>query len=268
MKATIGGMPLNGGAWKVLGTEGLLDSPGFQVPSVERLRHGALGGKGRAQGRTVKVTGRVETTSAAEQMQARNTLAGLFRDGGSSTAVIENGGFELSSEVQLIDQVTFRPMSVFYASWELSLYSVDPFLYGPDRVSYSFPGGIGVGLAFPLFGAPGVLTYGTAVDADQPVTNQGTQMSYPTMYIVGDFPGGVQITAAGRTILWPWPTDARQPVRIEQTGTVWVGASNLTNQARTRQWMPLEPGDTYTPRLSALQGGTGYLETHQRDPYV
>lgn len=266
--AAVGGMPLNDGGWKILDTEGLLDSPGFEVPSVERLRHGALSGLGRATGRTIKIIGRVETRDQVQQMTARNQLMSLFRGGAQVPLSVDMGGLQLGTDVQLIDRVTFEPSSVYYARWELSLYSADSFLCAPARISYSFPVGIGVGLGFDLFSTGGVLTYGSAVDADQDVQNHGTETSYPSMYVYGDLPGGFSIRAAGKTILWPWPVDEGRPVRIEHTGSVWVGDSNLTHMARVRQWMPLQPGDIYRPTLTALQGGTGYLETHQRDPYV
>lgn len=163
MDVILGDMALSRGRWKVLDTEGWLDTPGFEVPSVQRLRHGSLAGPGRATGRTIKITGRVENTDHEQQIRDRNMLAGLFRDGGLVPMSATLGGLKLSTEVRLIDQITFQPSSFAYSTWEISLYAQDPWLFTDWRETLLRPLGSGVGFEFPPFSGARMNTSGNLI---------------------------------------------------------------------------------------------------------
>lgn len=272
MDVIVGDMALSRGRWKVLDTEGWLDTPGFEVPSVERLRHGSLAGPGRATGRTIKISGRVENTDHAQQVRDRNMLAGLFRDGGLVPMSVQLGELKLHTEVRLIDRVTFQPSSFAYSRWELSLYAEDPWLFSAWRESILRPLGVGVGLEYPILsqdlGKGPVVTFGTEVSTQEWVWNDGNADSYPQFEVVGNFPGGFSVGLGDSRVTYPWPTFPDMPVLVDMSGALSVSGVDQTQQLSERNWSKIGPESIGSPFITTIQGGTGWATVRHRDTYI
>jgi hypothetical protein len=150
-QVTMGGLDVSQAPWDFEWIDGWLDTPGIQVPSVERLRHGTFSQRGNWQGRTITVRGTVASEDCDEQQALRDRLAGVFPDGESRRVEVTHGGLTLHGDFQLGDQVQFTPRTDEFSEWSLLLYSEDPFLYGESRSAFAFPPYAGRGLVYPLF---------------------------------------------------------------------------------------------------------------------
>lgn len=260
----LGGLDLTG-RWRVLAVEGWHDTPGFEVPSVERLRHGAISGRGRATGRTIKLAGRVLNTGHAEQAWDRDALGSLFRDGGMVPMTATVGGLTLSTDVQLIDRVTFQPTTVAYSRWEVSLYAPDPHLYGEWRTSTLRPVGAGVGFVYPPFSVGGVITFGDAIARDEWVWNDGNAPSWPVFTVTADSPGGFAVAVGDHRVTYPWPTYPDIPVTVDMAGALTVGGVDQSHLLGERDWSPIPPQSVERVAFELLRGGTGWATVQHRD---
>ncbi|PMC74233.1 hypothetical protein CJ197_14630 [Brachybacterium sp. UMB0905] len=161
-----------------------------------------------------------------------------------------------------------------YVEAQIPLFSASPFLYGDELVVYQHPIGTGVGLEYALYGqrvnpaGEPVLSYGTAVDTQDPISNSGNAVAYPQVIVTGDFPSGFQVSAGGRSVVWPHATFPGAPVVIDMSGSIWVGTENQTHRAGLRQWISVPPGATVFPEFTPLQFGTGWAEWHIRPTYM
>lgn len=255
------------GAWVLEDVTGWFGGVGVRAETTDRLGHGMFQQRAWRSNRALTLAATYIANEPDERLALQRALSGMMWAGDYGTLTVDADQV-LSCPVRLDGEVGMVELGTHGVQLQVPLVSADPWLYAPERVVYANPVGIGVAMAYPLFGVGGALTYGAARNDSQPVTNYGTATAYPSMWVYGDFPGGFKITAAGKTVQWPWPTSPAQPVRIEHSGSVWSESSNVTHLATLKQWMPLEAGATYKPQLYALQGGTGYLETHIRDTYI
>lgn len=180
----------------------------------------------------------------------------------------ESGVPALTAYVERKGEILFARQSPNSFTASIPLKAPDPRLYSDELKVFLHPVGLGRGLEYPLFAKSGVLTYGTALAERDSITNGGDATAYDSYLIVGDFPGGWRLTVGRKVIEWPWPTVLTAPVLVEMTGRIWIGDSNVTDQASVRQWAPLAPGATVTPSLTPLQGGTGWAEVRHRDTYI
>lgn len=240
---------------------------GVSGETSTRIGHGVIAGRKWRTQRALTLKGHVEVTDPAERDRVMRELSGVLWSGLEGTLTATVDGLTLSCPVTLDGEPGIVPFGVSSVTVQLPLTSSDPWLFGEERTVFLRPVGSGIGLEYPLFGG-GALRYGTAIAADDTVTNGGTATAYPSYLVVGDLPGGFRITEGGRTVEWPWPVVMEAPVQIESTGSVWIGEANVTARATIRQWMPIEAGATIAPRLYALQGGDGWCEVHQRDTYI
>ena len=116
----------------------------------------------------------------------------------------------------------------------------------------------------------GPLDFGSAVNYGDTITNYGNATAYPTHVITGDFPGGVSLMQNKGTITFPWPLTKLTPLRIEASGSAWIGDTNVTARLTARDFnkFAIEPGGVASPRLTALQGGEGHLSSIVRDTFI
>lgn len=137
-----------------------------------------------------------------------------------------------------------------------SVHDVDPAKFDETVVHIVYPGP--------------VLSYGEYVDIDELVQNLGNATAYPSLLVVGDFPGGIGISAGRGTLEFPWPITRQAPLQIDSSGSAWIGAANVTARLSKRDFtaFQLRPGARIAPAMYALQGGSGYCEMHVRDAYI
>lgn len=248
---------------------GWVGGVGVRGERTERSGHGEFPAPSFRTGRTITLGVSVEREDVAGIDAWQRTMSGLFADGGFGTLSVESSGLTLSAEVQLDGEVKIEAnRDYLWGNVQVPLHAPDPVLYGEERVTFLRPAATGVGLRFPLFSPNRILSFGSAVRGDDPVVNAGTVAAWPTFLVVGNFPGGVEITASGRTVAWPWPITTAAPVEIRMSGSVWIGDANVTAQATRREWSSIPPGGRIAPTFSPLQGGDGWCEVHHRDTYM
>lgn len=202
--------------------------------------------------------------------------SGLAWDKGPYRMTVTEGDAVLWTDVHLDGEIQHHPIN---ASSESAFrvmipLKADSFLYGPDRTTFLTPEGTGVGLEYDLFtnteGEDPILTYGEYIDIDEYVVNLGNATAYPSFLVVGDFPGGVGISAGRGTLEYPWPLTREAPLQIDASGSAWIGATNVTSRLSQRDFseFQLRPGSGIAPAMYAIQGGSGYCEMHAWDTYI
>lgn len=240
---------------------------GVRSTRTDRSGHGQFPAPTLRAGRTITLGLVAERGSGPGIAEWERSISGLFSDGGTGTLEVETDGVTLVSRVDLDGEV--KPTINRTYEWgrvEIPLHAPDPYLYGAEQVTFLRAVTAGMGLEFPLCDPD--LSFGAALLAADPIRNDGNAPSWDVYRIVGDFPGGARITADGRVVEWPWPITSGAPVEVRMSGSVWVGASNVTHMASVRQWWSVGPGGIQTPDFSPLQGGSGWCEVHHRDTYI
>ena len=265
---TVGGVDMLRGPWDMERVTGWFDTPGVRLETVDRLGHGEHTSNGRWSNRLVRITGLFHHDDCDDQQAERDRLAGLFHDGQAVEVRMVHGGLDLANDFRLADELKVEPDTDTLSDFDMLLAAVDPFLYAPEQVTFLHPLGTGIGLEYPLFHRGGVLTFGTGVAADDPIRNEGNAESWPVFLVVGDFPGGFEITVSGRVITWPWPTTKARPVEVRMDGAIFEAGSNMTHRASRRDWVSIPPGGVIAPEFRALQGGEGWCEVHHRNTYI
>lgn len=240
---------------------------GVRAESTPRLQHGDFPGRGWRESRAMTIHGVSVCADSDERDAEERRLSGILWDGRYGELTCDDGDAVLSTQVRLDGEPQIVKVGATGLRFQVPVRAASPFLYAPVQVSTVDAVGAGIGLRFPLF-TPGYLDFGVARGGDVAVVNRGNADAYPTVVVTGDFPGGFRLVANGATVEWPWPTSLAAPVEIRSSGSVWIGAANVTAQASIREWWSLPPGGTVTPVLSPLQGGTGWAEVHHRDTYI
>ncbi|UEJ82638.1 hypothetical protein Bra3105_17695 [Brachybacterium halotolerans subsp. kimchii] len=119
----------------------------------------------------------------------------------------------------------------------------------------------------------GILTYGEELsDPEAVVTNGGNADAYLLAAVIGEFPGGVTISAgAGSTALtYPWEITREAPLQLDGQGSAFIGDTNVTHLLTARDFTVLQVASESTASvfLDGLQGGTGYLQVQISDTYI
>lgn len=253
--------------WVVEDLSGWFGGVGVKSDRTARLGHGDFSAPNLRTGRSMTLT-LVWVGDSVTRDYASRALSGIFGEGDVGEVTARVGDLTLTaSEVTLDGEIEVAEVGTLAVRAQVPLHAADPRLYAPIQESYLRPVGAGVGLEYALF-ASGVLSYGTAIRQDVAVTNNGSVTAYPTFWVGGDLPGGFRITANGKTVEWPWPVVASAPVRVESSGSIWIGDTNVTARATIRQWMPIVSGATIAPRFHALQGGDGWCRVMHQDAYI
>lgn len=260
------------GAWVVEGLSGWWGGVGVKGSRTARLGHGDFAVPNKRTGRSLTLN-LIWTGGTVERDHVSRRLSGLFSDGEFGTVTATTGDLTLVSERVVLDgEVAVSEVGTAGVRAQIPLYAADPFLYGDEVSTFLRPIGSGVGLSYPLYGVEEgvtpVLSYGSAVDSQDPISNPGNAPAWPTFVVVGDFPSGFQIRVGDRVVLWPVPTAPQSPVRVEMSGSVWVGSDNQTHRAGMTQWSAVPPGETISPVFDPVQFGSGWCEVITRPTYL
>ncbi|WP_347042015.1 hypothetical protein [Brachybacterium nesterenkovii] len=266
----VGGLSLTDAPWDAGTIDGWLDSPGAQVPSTPRIRHGDVAGVSRWAGRTIKIEGLLHTRDCDQQQAERDRLVGLFYDGQSQLVEVTHGGVATSGRFQAIDRVDFYPITPTVAEWTLSLYSEEPWLYAATQHVSVAAAGSGIGLVYPLYTPSGVLSYGKPSDATTGVlTNHGTADAWPIFWPRGDMPTGFRIIQDGHVIEWGGSMTTATPVAVD-TGrsAVEMAGTDVSHYLSRDDFQPVRPGQSVAVTFEPLGGGTGYLDATIASTYI
>ena len=264
---SVNGLDLTADRWGLEFTDGWWDTPGSEVESVPRLGHGDFAAQGRWAGRVVVASGLATAKDHAELEWMRNALTAAAPDGGTFPVWGRHTGELIGGDFQLIDRIEFKPDGPVTASWQLSMHSEDAFLHTEWRESTLQPVGAGVGFEFVPFSRGGVITFGSAVDTDEWVWNEGNAPSAPVFTVTADSPG-FAVAVGDKRVTYPWPTFMDVPITVDMAGSVLVGGVDQSHLLGERRWGTVPPGEIESVRFEFLNGGTGWATVRHRDTYI
>lgn len=263
------------GAWaRFVLTElaGWYGGVGVRGESMDRLGHGTIGGRKWRGARALTLKGHVDVSAPEDRDRVMRDLSGVLWDGLEGTLTATVDGLTLSCPVTIDGEPGIVPSGIASVVVQLPLASSDPWLFGEWRTSTLRPVGAGVGLEYPLFsgdlGAGPVLTFGSAIDTDVLVWNDGNTDAWPVFTVHADAPGGFLLGLGDRVIEYTRPTWRDSPVRVDMTGEVLVSGFDQSQYLAVREWSSITPGTFERPRFELLQGGDGWCEVSHRDTYI
>lgn len=255
------------------GLSGWSGGVGVRGEEVERLSHGSFPAPSFRTGRTLTVDMMFERDTRAELWALERGASGLFANGGYGSITVSEDDEVASAEVRLDGDVkpTVHVDSGFITV-QIPLHAPMPYIYSPSRESIIRPAEAGVGFEFPPLardlGRGPVVTFGTAVDTDDLVWNDGNADSWARFTVTGNFPGGVALSVDGHRVTYPWPTFPDIPVTVDMAGAVTVGGVDQSHLLGERDWAPVPARSISKVALQPLQGGTGWATVQHRDTYM
>ncbi|MDO5663550.1 MAG: hypothetical protein Q4G40_12705, partial [Brachybacterium sp.] len=168
--------------------------------NVKRLGHGEFHTSRTRTGRTLEVRAKIHLSTWEEGNAVKRHLSSALGDGEAGTLTgRESGVPELSATVERTGEVLVARVSPTTFTVSIPLLAPDPCLYGETQVIFLHPIGTGVGMEYPLYGPVSdpdgepVISYGTAIESQDPIANPGNAAAWPTFLVTGDFPSGFQI---------------------------------------------------------------------------
>lgn len=247
------------------------------------------------EGRKLTVAGRhkIECDSASvedEQNRIRRAIAGAFRSGtygdGFVRVTEETTGVTLEARhVQLDGTPRFKlggedgPQTV---SWELPLLAGDPLLYEYSPVPYvltAYTSGLDAGLEYPLFddaegNTTGFLEFSGERDSTlDALTNWGTAVTYPKVFIAGVFPSGFRVVIHSSQEK-PWEVTYRSEITtasevvVDFSGSVMVNGVDQSWAVVNPRWGGVEPGEAVTVTIEGVAGGVGMAQLLLEPAYL
>lgn len=241
---------------------------GVRGESMDRLGHGTIGGRKWRGARALTLKGHVDVAAPEDRDRVMRDLSGVLWNGLEGTLSATVDGLRLSCPVTLDGEPGIVPSGIASVTVQLPLSSSDPWLFGEWRASLLRPIGAGVGFDFAPFSRGGVVTFGTAIDTDVLVWNDGNADSWPLFTVTADAPGGFLVGLADRVIEYARPTWKTTPVVVDMAGEVLVGGVDQSQYLATRDWSSIGAGGAERPRFELLQGGNGWCEVSHRDTYI
>lgn len=241
------------------------------VPDIERYRR-----HGRFPGRTIRGERKITLTLTwirsifpssdnAYTAFARMSSSIAWGEGPYRMTVNEDG-FILSTDVQLDGEPIFQPL---YPGSEagfrirIPLRAQDPFLYAPPSTSTvtgytKSPVQLNNPYGHGLFNADGqqVMAWSVASQRAEPLVNNGTADAWPTITVVADSSAGVEVLLDGGSVYYAAPLYEQSPLTLDYyKGTARVNGRDASYNLRRREWKPVPPGSSLTPRLSFMSNG-------------
>lgn len=183
--------------WAVESAQGWFTGGSVRSATEARMQqNGDRRGRQYRGGRIVTLRGDVKAPNTVALEHAGRRLSAVLADGGFGLLVGDSPAGVLSSVVQVDDVPLFDPAGDVYATWQLTVGSEDPLLYGPPELASAGLAGavIGTGRVWPRVwprdwgvapGPPpgqvtlsnvGLASYFPTLQIDGPVTNPVVSM--------------------------------------------------------------------------------------------
>ena len=264
--------------------EGWLGGVGASVtPDLKRFRrHGKFPGRTIRSDRKMDLTLTwLDTISPGDDgyTLAARIASGIAWDEGPYTMTVNEDGFILSAQVQLDGEPAFQPViagSEAAFRMRIPLRATDPFLYSPPEQTL-----ISGHTSTPV-AAPGAWTQGLTnrdgeqvlawtASAQRPVsmTNVGTADAYPVITVVADAAAGVEFAINGGVVQYVGPLFDQSPLVLDyRRGSAVVNGRDASFNLRKREWKPVPPHTSATPRMAFLGAGTGYAMGELRSTWI
>lgn len=211
------------------------------------------------------------TTSGLQRM--RDDFTGVLGSGSYGTVEVTTTVGTRLATVGLEGTPSWVQQSDTVASWRLSLYAPDAYLYGPwntvtTGAGSTNRGGLSYNLSYPI-------DYNIIGDNNaQTVKNNGNVESWPKFVVRGDFYSGFSILN-GRSggIVYNGMVTTQAPVTIDMgKGAAIQNGVDKTTFLTRRDWFSIGPDKTiapeFRPNSDYVQNGTGWCDILYRDTWI
>lgn len=220
--------------------------------------------------RLISLSGTAIAPNRQELQILRDSLTGVLMSGEYAELRIETSASVRFSTVGLENKVEWVQQLDNVASFRIEFYSPDPHIYGHERtINLNATTDAGGGLAYPL-SYPLNYNVQNAASADMSVTNRGNANAWPTFKVTGDFYSGFTITdGTDKKITFTGAVSMASPVLIvTATGSVYQNGIDKSTLLTDRQWFPIPPKVTLSPRFIPIQNASGWCDIMVRDTYI
>ena len=235
------------------------------------LGHGAFPQRRRRTARAITLTGIVHVDDHETRDLADRVLSGALWEGEPGTLTVTHGNSVLSAVVELDGEIGHVYNGENAIDLQVPLSAPDPFLYGSRKESQLIIPGVGEGLKWGsgLFEA-GHLRWGGGRKSSPRLSNEGNAEAWPTFIVRGNFPEGFSIVTGGRSVEWAGAVTMQAPAVVDfGSGTVTVGDRDVSHMLVRRQWMPIPPGGSITPRFRPRSSfSEGWADVAWTDTYI
>lgn len=232
---------------------------------VKRIGHGTISGPTRRNGVSYVIEGVTSDLPSEDAVKAEiGRIKGFFAELGEGVLSVDGREAAVRLDGQILaDDVHGR---FGWVRWSVSLYSDDPYRYGPARSVNVSMQTAGTGMSFPM-SFP--MSFGSFVDASVVLTNQGSVPAYPVITVYIDDPAGFALDLGGRVVEVEYPVSPSAPVTVDMRGKVTAsGGGNITSAAIRKEWGSVPGGGSATLTLTSRQGVPGYAVASIRDTYI
>lgn len=265
--------------------EGWLGGVGASVtPDLNRFRR-----HGKFPGRTIRSARKMDLTlswhhslsPAGEEgyTGAARIASGIAWDEGPYLMTVKEDGFILSTYVQLDGEPSFQhvvPGSKQAFRMRIPLRANDPFLYAPPETTLisgytSTPVLRNNTFSHGLKNAKGEQVAAWTAPLRRPATlvNEGTADAYPVISVVADAAAGVEFNINGGLVRYTGPLFDQSPLVLDyRKGSATVNGRDASFNLTRREWKPIPPHTSATPRMAFLGPGTGYAVGELSSTYI
>jgi hypothetical protein len=203
----------------------------------------------------------------------RDKLTGVLTAGEYAELGIETSVGTRYAVVGLENKVEWIQQLDNVASFRVSFYAPDPFIYGPEKTAqagaYDPTGGLQYRLRYPLnYHSDEKMT-------DLRVTNDGNATAYPKFIARGEFSSGftLMIGNGSKKVTYTGMVTSQSPVIIDMAqGTAMQQGVDKTALVIDRDWFGVDPYSTILPKFSARAGSdagmTGWCDIIYRDTWI
>lgn len=261
---------------------GWLEGAEVRRERVERLGDGEFPSMVHRIGRDFNLAVLERFEQARDVIVRAREVSSVFRSGEAGRGTLR-AWFEGTEVLESVDvALDKRPrvrqnLDNLTLTYELPLYSPDPYLYGEVQSRRIVTAGAGRGLVWPLFrnkaGAQvGRLDWGAPDESDiSPLANTGNATAYPVVRVSGNFPAGFELSlTAGDWHRIVFNADVRgREIVVDFSGSVTVDGVDMSWALSERGWAGVEPGQQATAAIRSLSAeGSGVAHVELRPTYL
>lgn len=254
--------------WIVENVTGWHGGSGVRSWSESRLRHGNFTARAWRENRKITLQGIVVAPDSDTRDWHERSLSGMAGDGDWCDLTCDAGRHVLSTRVRLDGEPQIVRIGTQALRFQLPLEADSPFLVSAWRETTLQPAGAGVGLEYTTFTRGGIITFGSEIEHDERIWNDGNTESQPVFEVWADSPSGFRVGLDGHVVEWSGLCLPDVPVLVDMTGSVTVGGHDQSSQLVRRDWASIPAQSISSPTFELLQGGRGFARVRHRDTYI
>lgn len=254
--------------------DGWLDGASVRRTPTQRLRtDGDFSEPATFGARIISFSGTAVAKSRNELRAMRDDLTGVIPNGEYKELSVDTMGTTRTTTVGLEGNVSFIRQSDTFASFRITFYAPDPYIYGPWKTFQTGAGktnrgGLQYNLQYPLnFNL-------TGVDVAQTIKNNGNAVSWPIFKVTGNYSEGFTVyNNVNKAVEYTQVVTTESPVIVDMgKGTVTQNGGDRSIFLARRQWFSIAPGQTlqpeFIPNSSSGANGSGWCDILYRDTWI